>query len=512
MRRGSLAEMVPESVEGQAAGSDVVAVRSADHRVHLRAAARVRRRGRGGASRRGDAARHGPGRADPAARRPGPRELGLPDRGPAGPGDHPDRNDHRHSRRASWRTCSPPIWPSSRTSIAGSTPRATPGRQSPARPARTGSPSTSRVGAWGNRDVRDRSALRGGRVRRLLPALVAGGDPRSRSPRTPAVRGADRRPEHPDPSRADDDVRARSERMAWWPLGRSRREPTAGDASTAASTASPVAAPASLPAEPAGAWRDLPSLQRTLAEPLRPVAVGDDFRQSLASFNDPSFVAPLSHHVDPSTGGLVDGLAAPGQPYAHPNAAELPVPARPAGSVRSAGAAECGVEWFDGSADGQLGTARGCRPTQPVEPSPESPVTSSQGEPSVPIPAPASGAGPVSPAAPQTPVPVQRSLAAVPMSPAPKGVVPPISRGELPVVVARSTPDESTAEVQAPEIQAATPDRCRDVRPDPRPSKPRSADLLRRSPGWVARTRSRPSRRSDRRARIGPSPARRFSD
>jgi hypothetical protein len=49
----------------------------------------------------------------------------------------------------------------------------------------------------------------------------------------------------------------------------------------------------SLAAEPEGAWRDLPSLQRTLAEPLQPVAVGDEFRQSLASFQDPSFVAPL---------------------------------------------------------------------------------------------------------------------------------------------------------------------------------------------------------------------------
>ena len=192
--------------------------------------------------------------------------------------------------------------------------------------------------------------------------------------------------------------------MAWWPLGRNRREPPAGVASTAASTAAPV----SLPTEPAAAWQDLPSLQRTLAEPLRPVAVGDDFRQSLASFTDPSFMAPLSHHVDPSMGGLVDGLAAPGRPYAHPSGSDLPVPARPA--LRSAPRVQRSVAW-SGSTD--LPTVNwelpGLPTDEPVDPSTESPpVTSSQGEPSTPVPAPDSAPSPPPPGAgPVTAAPLQ---------------------------------------------------------------------------------------------------------
>ena len=62
------------------------------------------------------------------------------------------------------------------------------------------------------------------------------------------------------------------------------------------------------------AWRDVPRLQRTLAEPITPVAINDRFRDSLAAFTDPSFLSPLSHQVDPSGGGLVAGLVSPGQP------------------------------------------------------------------------------------------------------------------------------------------------------------------------------------------------------
>ena len=53
-----------------------------------------------------------------------------------------------------------------------------PGRGRPARPASTSSRSTSPVVAWGNRDVRGRPALRGGRVRRLPLPLAARRDPR----------------------------------------------------------------------------------------------------------------------------------------------------------------------------------------------------------------------------------------------------------------------------------------------------------------------------------------------
>src|SRR5688500_13717424 len=107
-------------------------------------------------------------------------------------------------------------------------------------------------------------------------------------------------------------------RPAWWPLGRKRRE----DVASTPAAAAPATAAASLPIEPQGAWQDLPGVQRTLAEPLRPVAIGEAFRQSLASFSDPSFLAPLSHSVDPSDGGLVDPLVAPGQPRAHPNGSD----------------------------------------------------------------------------------------------------------------------------------------------------------------------------------------------
>ena len=48
-----------------------------------------------------------------------------------------------------------------------------PGRGDLPRAARTGSRSTSQVGAWGNRDVRAAAALRGGRVRRLPLPLGA---------------------------------------------------------------------------------------------------------------------------------------------------------------------------------------------------------------------------------------------------------------------------------------------------------------------------------------------------
>ena len=57
--------------------------------------------------------------------------------------------------------------------------------------AATSSPSTSPVGAWGNRDVRGRPALRGGRVRRLPLPLAARRDPRPRARR--AACGSSRR-------------------------------------------------------------------------------------------------------------------------------------------------------------------------------------------------------------------------------------------------------------------------------------------------------------------------------
>jgi hypothetical protein len=106
--------------------------------------------------------------------------------------------------------------------------------------------------------------------------------------------------------------------MRWWPWGGKRREP----AVAAAHPTPPVIGSA----EPDGAWRDLPAMQCTLVDPLRPVAINKDFRDSLASYADPSFVAPLAHQVDPEAGGLVEGLISPGVPYANASGPELAVP------------------------------------------------------------------------------------------------------------------------------------------------------------------------------------------
>ncbi len=113
--------------------------------------------------------------------------------------------------------------------------------------------------------------------------------------------------------------------MRWWPWGRRREEPTVGPAESRP--------PLIGSAEPDGAWRDLPGVQRTLADPLRPVAINEDFRDSLTSYADPSFAAPLAHQIDPEAGGLVGGLVAPGAPYARPTGQDLAVPARTKPSV-----------------------------------------------------------------------------------------------------------------------------------------------------------------------------------
>jgi hypothetical protein len=109
--------------------------------------------------------------------------------------------------------------------------------------------------------------------------------------------------------------------MGWWPWGGKRREP----AVAAAHSTPPVISSA----EHDGAWRDLPAMQRTLADPLGPIAINVDFRDSLASYADPSFVAPLAHQVDPEAGGLVEGLVSLGIPYANASGPELAVPRRP---------------------------------------------------------------------------------------------------------------------------------------------------------------------------------------
>jgi hypothetical protein len=108
--------------------------------------------------------------------------------------------------------------------------------------------------------------------------------------------------------------------MVWWPLGRHRREPA-----VAVASASP---PMINSARGDGAWGDLPTVQRTLRDPLRAVAITNDFRNSLASHADPRFLAPLAHRVDLEVSGLAEGLVVPGAPHPHPAEPDLTVPQR----------------------------------------------------------------------------------------------------------------------------------------------------------------------------------------
>lgn len=118
--------------------------------------------------------------------------------------------------------------------------------------------------------------------------------------------------------------------MSWWdrPLDAVRKHFTFNAGSF---NAGPVGRPSGTRAEPTETspegWRDVPRLQRTLAEPIAPVAINDGFRDSLAAFTDPSFLAPLSHQVDPLDGGLVAGLVSPGESQSR-GGPELVVPQR----------------------------------------------------------------------------------------------------------------------------------------------------------------------------------------
>ena len=133
--------------------------------------------------------------------------------------------------------------------------------------------------------------------------------------------------------------------MPWWTavkdaLGEARLRRTAS-APPADSTETPVQAPlpvaqrTSRPGAPE-AWAVLPAVQRALAEPITPAAPLAAFTSGLASYQDPSFLAPLSHAVDPDAGGgIVNGLAdlAPGHPQSYRGSADLSVRTAPARSV-----------------------------------------------------------------------------------------------------------------------------------------------------------------------------------
>ena len=93
-----------------------------------------------------------------------------------------------------------------------------------------------------------------------------------------------------------------------WPWTRDR-----GTAEDAVQGAPDGAAPAAARVpELASAWRSAPAVQRSLDATLRTTTTSGDFASSLRAHQNPSFLRPLGHLVDPAgPSGLVSGLAAP---------------------------------------------------------------------------------------------------------------------------------------------------------------------------------------------------------
>ncbi len=124
------------------------------------------------------------------------------------------------------------------------------------------------------------------------------------------------------------------ERVPW---GRGRGADASGTAAGDAVGPSPGSAdpPSAEPfrAAPTGApaaWTRLPALQRSVADTTA-VAPPAAFRSSLTTHQNPSFLAPLGHLVDPDgPGGVVGGLASSvGGPIPYQGMDELRVPDRP---------------------------------------------------------------------------------------------------------------------------------------------------------------------------------------
>jgi hypothetical protein len=91
--------------------------------------------------------------------------------------------------------------------------------------------------------------------------------------------------------------------VGWWPRRREDRAP-------APVPEAPVR-PATSPRSAETTWRALPTLQRVSGE-VELVAPRDAFASSLSSWQNPSFLGPLGHTVDPhGPSGVVEGLAAP---------------------------------------------------------------------------------------------------------------------------------------------------------------------------------------------------------
>ena len=111
----------------------------------------------------------------------------------------------------------------------------------------------------------------------------------------------------------------------WW-----RRGAQAPTATPARESAPPPAPPHSAPIQRAE-WRDVPPL-RPVVTAIPTVAPSDTFAQTLAAWQNPSFLQPLGHAVDPAgPAGHVDGLAVPTAPRTVSGGADLQVANRPPG-------------------------------------------------------------------------------------------------------------------------------------------------------------------------------------
>ncbi|MEO7587030.1 MAG: hypothetical protein ABIS84_03275 [Arachnia sp.] len=92
--------------------------------------------------------------------------------------------------------------------------------------------------------------------------------------------------------------------------------------------------PAPTVSRPQPEWPNMPPLQRILARPLTPVAPLDSFTGSLTSHQNPSFLAPLRHLLDPSgSSGVVTGLAVARTGAEYAGDARLTVPTAPRRAV-----------------------------------------------------------------------------------------------------------------------------------------------------------------------------------
>ncbi|WP_375425723.1 hypothetical protein [uncultured Friedmanniella sp.] len=199
--------------------------------------------------------------------------------------------------------------------------------------------------------------------------------------------------------------------MAWWPWRGLGGEPT--PAAGAPHEVAPAAATEAYGCD----WAELAPVQRVLEQPVAPVAPLDAFRAGLATSRDPSFLAPLGHAVDPSAGGLAEGIAGAVPPRTRPVGPELAVPPRP-----SVPPARVQRRIAGGS------TAAGATPTKAMtaagtasEPAPEA-VSAAAAEPD-----------------PQRVAAPTRVLAAVAEPPAPARERPALPLAELPVVGRRAS-------------------------------------------------------------------------